>query len=833
MVTATQATSSEVSKDQALVLWFEEVGIADIPLVGGKNASLGEMIQELTAKGVRVPTGFATTAYAYRYFIQGAGLEARLRELFSDLDVEDLNNLRVRGKQARSLILNTPFPQDLQDAIAGAYIKLCERYGYNAELGDRLDPEYQEQSKQDSQAIDVAVRSSATAEDLPDASFAGQQETYLNVYGIQDVLDSCHKCFASIFTDRAISYRTVKGFDHFDVALSVGVQKMVRSDLASSGVMFTIDTETGFKNAALVTASYGLGENVVQGAVNPDEYFVFKPTLKEGFRPILEKRLGSKEIKMVYDLGGSKQTKNVSVPDSEQLKYAINDEEILQLARWACIIEDHYSAVRGQFTPMDIEWAKDGLTGELYIVQARPETVQSQKSGSVLKNYQLKGTSEVLVTGRAVGEMIGQGKAKVILDVHKIDEFEAGEVLVTNKTDPDWEPIMKKASAIVTNQGGRTCHAAIIAREMGIPAIVGCGDATGILTSGQEVTISCSEGEEGRVYSGLVPFEVQETQLDNLPRTRTKILMNVGNPEEAFGLASIPCDGVGLARFEFIIANHIKAHPLALIHFDDLKDASVKREIYKMTHLYERKPDFFVDKLAHGIGMIAAAFYPNPVVVRMSDFKSNEYANLLGGRQFEPEEENPMIGWRGASRYYDEKYSAAYGLECKALKRVRDEMGLTNVIPMIPFCRTPDEGRKVLAEMEKHGLKRGENDLQVYVMCEIPSNVILADEYSKVFDGFSIGSNDLTQLTLGLDRDSALVAHIFDERNEGVKEMVRMVIEKAKKNGRKIGICGQAPSDYPEFAKFLVELGIDSMSLNPDSVMKTLLMVAEVEATQG
>jgi len=833
MVAATETATSQSSKEQALILWFEEVGIVDVPLVGGKNASLGEMIRQLTAKGVRVPTGFATTAYAYRYFIKEAGLEEKLRELFSDLDVEDMNNLRVRGKQARSLILNTPFPEDLRTAIAESYLKLCERYGVTAEFCDRFEPEYQEECKEKTQAVDVAVRSSATAEDLPDASFAGQQETYLNVYGVLDVLDACHRCFASIFTDRAISYRTLKGFDHFDVALSVGVQKMVRSDLASSGVMFSIDTETGFKNAALVTAAYGLGENVVQGAVNPDEYFVFKPTLKEGYRPILEKRLGSKEIKMIYDIGGSKLTKNVPVSEPEQVKYAINDEEILQLARWGCIIEDHYSEVRGVYTPMDIEWAKDGETGDLYIVQARPETVQSQKSKSVLKSYHLKGTSEVAVTGRAVGEMIGQGKAKVILDVHKIDEFEPGEVLVTNKTDPDWEPIMKRASAIVTNQGGRTCHAAIIAREMGIPAIVGCGDATGVLKSGQEVTVSCSEGEEGRVYEGLVPFEIQETQLENLPTTRTKILMNVGNPEEAFGLAAIPCDGVGLARLEFIIANHIKVHPLALLNFDKLEDATVKREVYKMTYLYERKADFFVDKLARGVAMIAAAFYPNPVVLRMSDFKSNEYANLLGGQQFEPKEENPMIGWRGASRYYDENYAKAYGLECQALKRVRDDMGLTNVIPMIPFCRTPDEGRKVLAEMEKYGLKRGENGLQVYVMCEIPSNVILADQFSEVFDGFSIGSNDLTQLTLGLDRDSGLVAHIFDERNDGVKEMVRMVIEKAKKNGRKIGICGQAPSDYPEFAKFLVELGIDSMSLNPDSVMKTLLMVAEVEEQQG
>jgi pyruvate,water dikinase len=822
--------SSQTPKEKALILWFEEVGIMDIPLVGGKNASLGEMIQQLIPKGVSVPTGFATTAYAYRYFIEKAGLEEKLRLLFSDLDVEDVNNLREHGKQARALILNTPFPADLETAIAQAYLKLCERYDGNAtKFCDRLDPEDQEECRRYASDTDVAVRSSATAEDLPDASFAGQQETYLNVHGVKSVLESCHKCFASLFTDRAISYRTIKGFDHFEVALSVGVQKMVRSDLASSGVMFSIDTETGFKNAALITAAYGLGENVVQGAVNPDEYFVFKPTLQQGYRPILEKRLGSKEIKMVYDLGGGKLTKNVPVPLSERNKYAITDEEILTLARWACIIEDHYSAVRGIYTPMDIEWAKDGLTGDLFIVQARPETVQSQKSNSVLRSYKLQGKSDILITGRAVGEMIGQGKARVILDVHKIDEFQAGEVLITNKTDPDWEPIMKKASAIVTNQGGRTCHAAIIAREMGIPAIVGCGNATGAIATGQEVTVSCSEGEEGRVYKGLVPFEIQETQLDNLPRTRTQIFMNVGNPEEAFGLASMPCDGIGLARFEFIIANHIKAHPLALMHFDELEDATVKAEIASLTALYDHKPDFFVDKLASGIGMIAAAFYPKPVVVRMSDFKSNEYANLLGGKQFEPNEENPMIGWRGASRYYDPKYSAAYGLECQALKKVRNDMGLTNVIPMIPFCRTPEEGRKVLAEMEKYGLKRGENGLQVYVMCEIPNNVILADQFSDVFDGFSIGSNDLTQLTLGLDRDSALVAHIFDERNEGVKEMIRQVISKAKQKGRKVGICGQAPSDYPEFASFLVELGIDSISLNPDSLLKTLLHIAKTE----
>jgi len=800
----------QIPKDKALILWFDEVGIADIPLVGGKNASLGEMIQQLTPKGVNVPNGFATTAYAYRYFIESAGLDTKLRELFADLEVENVNNLRQKGKQARSLILETPFPPDLQAAIASAYDKLCDRYG---------------------ESTDVAVRSSATAEDLPDASFAGQQETYLNVHGCTSVLECSHKCFASIFTDRAISYRQLRGFDHFDVALSVGVQKMVRSDLASSGVMFSIDTETGFKNAALITAAYGLGENIVQGAVNPDEYLVFKPTLKQGFRPILDKRLGTKKIKMVYDIGGSKYTKNVSVATTEREKFAINDDEILQLAQWAVLIEEHYSQVRGTPTPMDIEWAKDGNTGELFIVQARPETVQSQKSVTVLRSYKLQGSSAVLAKGRAVGEAIGQGKARVILEVSEIGEFEAGEVLVTNKTDPDWEPIMKKASAIVTNSGGRTCHAAIIAREMGIPAIVGTGDGTKLLKNGQEITVSCAEGEEGKVYSGLVPFAVQESAIDNLPRTRTQILMNVGNPEEAFGLSAIPCDGVGLARLEFIIANHIKAHPLALIHFNKLVDKSVKREIAKLTALYEHKPDFFTDKLAHGIGTIAAAFYPNPVIVRMSDFKSNEYANLLGGRQFEPKEENPMIGWRGASRYYDPNYREAYALECKALKRVRNEMGLTNVIPMIPFCRTPEEGRKVLAEMAKHGLVKGENGLQVYVMCELPSNVIFADEFAQVFDGFSIGSNDLTQLTLGLDRDSALVAHIFDERNEAVKRMVEIAIKAAKKYDRKIGICGQAPSDYPEFARFLVELGIDSISLNPDSVLKTLLDVAKVEST--
>ncbi|HHP7232416.1 MAG TPA: phosphoenolpyruvate synthase [Xenococcaceae cyanobacterium] len=831
VVTADRQKRLLKDQETALVLWFEEVGIKDIPLVGGKNASLGEMIQQLTPKGINVPGGFATTAYAYRYFIEQAGLETKLRQLFADLDVENVNNLKVRGKQARALILNTPFPQELEVAITEAYTQLCQRYGIDSEYCNSLEGAEKELCQKYSYNIDVAVRSSATAEDLPDASFAGQQETYLNVHGVQSVLEACHKCFASLFTDRAISYRTLKGFDHFNVALSVGVQKMVRSDLATSGVMFSIDTETGFKDAALITAAYGLGENVVQGAVNPDEYIVFKPTLNQGYRPILDKRLGSKEIKMVYDVGGSKLTKNVPTAPPERMQYAIDDSEILTLAKWACQIEDHYSEVRGVDTPMDIEWAKDGITGELFIVQARPETVQSQKANNVLQTYQLQNTGKILTTGRAVGEKIGAGMAKVILDVSQISEFQPGEVLVTNKTDPDWEPIMKKASAIVTNQGGRTCHAAIIAREMGIPAIVGCSSATKDIQTGQEVTVSCAEGEQGKVYQGLIDFTVESTQLDNLPQTQTQVLMNVGNPEEAFSLAALPCDGVGLARLEFIIANQIKVHPLALLKFEELTDFTAKTTIAQLTSQYDRKADFFVDRLARGIATIAAAFYPKPVVVRMSDFKSNEYANLLGGQQFEPTEENPMLGWRGASRYYDPQYREAFAMECQAFKRVRDAMGLTNVIPMIPFCRTPDEGRKVLAEMAKHGLVRGENDLQVYVMCEIPSNVLLADEFSQVFDGFSIGSNDLTQLTLGLDRDSSLVAPLFDERNAAVKTMLQMAITAARRNNRKIGICGQAPSDYPEFAEFLVQQGINSISLNPDSVLKTRLKVAEVEKT--
>jgi pyruvate, water dikinase len=636
------------SAQAALILTFEQVGIKNIAEVGGKNASLGELIGQLTPKGVKVPNGFATTAEAYRYFIRSAALEDQLRRIFADLDVENVNSLRQCGKQARSLMLKTPFPKDLEQATAQAYQALCEQYGADT---------------------DVAVRSSATAEDLPDASFAGQQETYLNVHGLTSVLEACHKCFASIFTDRAISYRQQRGFDHLEVSLSVGVQKMVRSDLAASGVMFSIDTETGFKDTALITAAYGLGETVVQGAVNPDEYLVFKPTLKQGFHSILDKRLGSKEIKMIYDTGGLKLTKNVPVLLRQRQKFAITDEEILQLAHWACLIEDHYSQAHGTPTPMDMEWAKDGITGELFIVQARPETVQSQKSQNILRSYHFTGSKESLaqvptLSGRAVGEMIGQGKARVILDIQQLEQFQEGEVLVTSRTDPDWEPIMKKASAIVTNQGGRTCHAAIIAREIGIPAIVGCDQATSVLSTGQEVTVSCAEGEEGHVYQGLLPFEVQELLLEELPQTRTQVLMNVGNPQEAFGLAAIPNDGVGLARLEFIIANQIKIHPLALLNFGELEDYGAQAQIAKITAQYEHKPQYFVDKLAHGVGTIAAAFYPKPVIVRLSDFKSNEYANLIGGRQFEPGEENPMLGWRGASRYYDDRYREGFALEC-------------------------------------------------------------------------------------------------------------------------------------------------------------------------
>jgi len=686
--------------------------------------------------------------------------------------------------------------------------------------------------QKDRSDVDVAVRSSATAEDLPDASFAGQQETYLNIRGDYMILDAVKRCIASLFTNRAISYRQNKGFDHFSIALSVGIQKMVRSDLACSGVMFTLDTETGFKDACLVTAAYGLGENVVQGAVNPDEYYVFKPTLKKGKSSIISKSIGSKGMRMVYTHGGSKPVKNVKVSAEDRQQFALRDEEVIKLAKWGCVIEDHYSWRRQKWTPMDIEWAKDGETGKLFIVQARPETVQSQKNTTVYETYKLKKKGKLIVEGKSVGNKIGKGIAHVIKDVVSIKEFKKGEVLVTEMTDPDWEPIMKIASAIVTNKGGRTCHAAIISRELGIPCVVGTLDGTTKIKAGKKITVSCAEGDEGFVYDGLLPFEVVKVALDTLPVTKTKIMMNVGNPDQAFGLSFIPCEGVGLAREEFIISSFIKIHPKALLHFDKVTKPAERVLIKKLTTGYKNKADYFVKQLAYGVAMIGAAFYPKPVIVRMSDFKSNEYANLIGGTAFEPTEDNPMIGWRGASRYYSD-YKEAFALECKAMKRVREHIGLTNVKLMIPFCRTTGEAKKVLAEMKKNGLEQGKNDLQIICMCEIPSNVLLAEEFLDIFDGFSIGSNDLTQLTLGLDRDSELVADLYDERNPAVKKLIYDVIQIARTKNKYIGICGQGPSDHEDFAQFLVECGITSISLNPDTVIQTTIKIAEKEKALG
>ncbi len=804
---AARAPRATAPAPPVFIKWFRELSIGDIPLVGGKNASLGEMFRELAPKGVKVPDGFAITSDAYRHFLRSAGLDEEITRLLRGLDTSDMDNLRQRGNLVRHAILAAELPADLEGAILTAYAEL---------QGDDAEP------------VDVAVRSSATAEDLPDASFAGQQETYLNVNGEADLLAACRRCYASLFTDRAISYRQINGFDHFEVALSIGVQRMVRADLAASGVMFTLDTETGFRDAVLINAAYGLGENVVQGSVNPDEYYVFKPTLKAGFRPVLQKIVGTKEFKMVYDTGGGRMVKNIPVAPGDRVKFAIYDDEILQLARWACVIEDHYSAKRGHPTPMDLEWALDGLTGELWIVQARPETVQSRKAAEVIETFKLKQRGKVLVTGRSVGEKIAAGPVRVIKSAEFINQFKDGEILVTDKTDPDWEPIMKKAAAIVTNRGGRTCHAAIVSRELGVPAIVGTEHGTELLTDGQMVTVSCAEGDTGFVYDGKLPFDVTRTSLKNLGHPRTKVMMNVGNPEEAFSLSFIPNDGVGLAREEFIITTYIKAHPLALLDYDK-QEAATKAQLDALTAGYVDKPQFFVDKLAQGVAMIAAAFYPKDVILRLSDFKTNEYANLIGGKAYEPNEENPMIGFRGASRYYHPRYQAGFALECKAVKKVREEMGLTNLKVMIPFCRTVEEGRRVQAEMAKHGLKRGENGLELYVMCEIPSNVILADEFADIFDGFSIGSNDLTQLTLGVDRESEIVAPIFDERNAAVKKLIAQVIAVCRRRGRKIGICGQAPSDYPEFAQFLVEQGIDSISLNPDTVLKTTVAILERE----
>lgn len=798
-----------------LILWFDQISKEDIPYVGGKNASLGEMYTKLTEKGIKVPYGFAVTAEAYKYFIKENHLDEKIREILKGLDTHDVSDLQKRGKKIRNLILKAKMPKDLEEAIRNGYKKLEEMYGKH---------------------VDVAVRSSATAEDLPDASFAGQQETFLNIRGVEEVIKHVHKCFASLFTDRAISYREDKGFDHFSVYISVAVQKMVRSDAACSGVMFTLDTESGFRDVVYITATWGLGEALVQGKVVPDEYYVFKPTLKQGYRPILSKKLGTKHLKMVYGEDPKHPVKTVKTTKDERLSYVLTDDEILKLAEWAIIIEEHYGR------PMDIEWAKDGDgknvgTGEIFIVQARPETVHAVKEKKYYEIYKIKGEGRVICTGKAVGSKIGHGKARVILNLNEIASFQPGEILVTEMTDPDWEPIMKKASAIVTDKGGRTCHAAIVSRELGLPCIVGTENATSLIKTGDLITVDCSQGEIGRVLEGLVDYEVERIDLETLPETKTKIMMNVGIPEQAFSQGQIPNDGVGLARIEFIIGSHIGIHPLALINYEELKEKAKKdKEIEKVVKIieekaynYEHKADFYIDKLAQGIAMIAAAFYPKDVIVRFSDFKTNEYANLIGGFLYEPVEHNPMLGWRGASRYYDPRFEPAFALECKAIKKVRDEMGLLNVKVMIPFCRTVEEGKKVLEVMEKYGLKRGENGLEVYVMCEIPSNVILAEEFAQIFDGFSIGSNDLTQLTLGLDRDSELVSHIYDERNPAVKRLVREVIQIAKKFGKKVGICGQAPSDFPDFAEFLVECGIDSISLTPDTVVKTKLLIAKKE----
>ncbi len=798
-----------MDKQHQFVLWFDQLGIDDVGLVGGKNASLGEMYRTLTKRGVRVPNGFAVSAYAYRYLLERAGVREHIKAALKGLNVKDVANLSERGRTVRNIILGCEFPADLRKEITTAYSRLCREFG-----GDE---------------VDVAVRSSATAEDLPDASFAGQQETFLNIRGEHELLDACRKCFASLFTNRAIAYREEKGFDHFQVALSIGVQKMVRSDLACSGVMFTLDTESGFPDAVFITGSWGLGESVVQGAVNPDEWYVFKPTLEQGFAPIIQKKVGDKASKIIYAEEGTRRTiKTVQTSADDREQFCLDEKEVLELARWGIAIEDHYSKKRNKWMPMDIEWAKDGESGKLFIVQARPETVQSQRSRDTFEEYRLQQKGRILVRGKSVGGKIGQGIANVIKDVKDIKKFKPGQVLVTEMTDPDWVVIMRQASAIVTDKGGRTSHAAIVSRELGLPCVVGTNVGTKTLKSGQKLTVSCAEGEEGKIYEGLLKFGVKTTKLGELPRTKTRIMVNVGNPDEAFSWSFIPNDGVGLARMEFIINEYIKAHPLALLGYAKL-DEDVKERIDSITVGYPDKGEFFVDKLAQGVAMIGAAFWPKDVIVRFSDFKSNEYANLLGGRTFEPDEENPMLGWRGASRYYSEGYKDAFALECEAIKRVRETFGLRNVKVMIPMCRTPEEGKKVLAVMAKNGLMRGKHELEVYVMCELPSNVILAEEYAKIFDGFSIGSNDLTQTTLGVDRDSALVADVYDERHEAVKRMMALAIHGAHKHHRKIGICGEAPSTFPDLARFLVDCGIDSISSAPDAAVKVRLIVAEHE----
>ncbi len=790
-----------------LVLDLGEVGAGDVELVGGKCASLGELFRSLAPQGVRAVDGFATTSEAYRLLIESDGLGKRLRELMDGLEHDDLKALNKAGREARALMLDTPLPASVHESIIHAYRRLCERIGRSCE---------------------VAVRSSATAEDLPEASFAGQQDTILNVRGEDRLIDACHRCFASLWTDRAISYRAARGFDHFDVSLAIGVQPMVRSDQACSGVMFTLDTESGFRDVVVINGAWGLGEAIVQGMATPDEWIVFKPTLNKGARPIVSRHLGTKEVKMVYGLDG-KGTRTRDVVDAQRQRFCLSDYEVLQLARWACMIEEHYSQRAGRPTPMDLEWAKDGQTGELYILQARPETVHATNRENYIEIHKLTGEhGEPLATGIAVGERIGQGQVHVLADPTHLTEFKEGAVLVTSMTDPAWEPIMKKAAAIVTDRGGRTCHSAIVSRELGLPCIVGTGNATQVLHSGSEVTVSCAEGTRGSIYEGRIDFLVEKRVVSRDKRPRTQVMMNVGDPDHAFVLSALPNDGVGLARLEFIINNHIGIHPMALVRYPNLQSPEVVKEIER--RIGEEDPrEFFVRRLAEGIGRIAAAFYPNPVIVRMSDFKSNEYAMLIGGQEFEPTEENPMLGFRGASRYYDDRYREGFHLECLALQRVREEMGLINVKAMIPFCRTVEEAERVIALMAEFGLKQGEHELEIYAMCELPANVVFADEFLRIFDGYSIGSNDLTQLTLGLDRDSEMVAHLFDERNGAVEKMVEMAIDAAHRAGKKIGICGQAPSDYPEFARFLVEKGITSISLNPDTVIQTTGFILGVE----
>lgn len=800
---------------------LEEVTLESLDLVGGKNASLGEMIQNLVPLGINVPNGFAITVQAYREFLEYNNLNDSVREIISGIEMDNLISLRKSGMQVRQLIRNGKFPEQLEKEIKERYVSLSHQY--------------------DQQATDVAVRSSATAEDLPDKSFAGQQETYLNVRGTEGVLEAVRNCFASLFTDRAISYRTDFNFDHFDVGLSVCVQKMVRSDLASSGVAFSLDTESGFKDVVIINGSYGLGEMVVKGAISPDEFIVFKPAMERKYQSIIEKTLGKKDRKMVYDDDPGQLTKILNVSKEQQDRFCLNDRQVIKLAEWVTLIEKYYTEKRGSWCPMDVEWALDGLSNTLYIVQARPETVHANKNTDTLVEYTITepAASKQLIKGIAVGDKAATGKVVIMYSLDGRDgtpdgiDFKENDILVTDITDPDWEPIMKKAAAIITNKGGRTCHAAIVARELGVPAIVGCGNATEILHDHQQVTVSCCEGDTGYVYSGNVPFEVKETNFNDLPETSVPIMLNVASPDLAFKFSNIPNSGVGLAREEFIINNYIQVHPLALLNHHKLKDAALSDRIRELTRGYENEQAFFVNKLSFGIGKIAAAFYPNKVIVRFSDFKTNEYENLLGGKYFEPKEENPMIGWRGASRYYSNEYKRAFGLECKAIKRVREVMGLNNVVVMIPFCRTVNELIKVYEVMDMYGLKRGENGLEVYLMAEIPSNILLADEFAPLIDGFSIGSNDLTQLTLGLDRDSSIIASLYDERNEAVKRLISMLIKTAKKHQVKVGICGQGPSDFPDFAEFLASEGIDSISVTPDSVLKTMRALNKSEAVSA